>query len=262
MSNPSRSSVMQRVLVALDSQSAQSLLPAAAELAAQFQAELLGLFVEDTDLLRLSGLPFAEEICSSSAVARPLTREAVECRLRALAEQLRQSLADTARRAEVRWSFVITRVTVHRLAEESTQESDVLLLPQRVPAPEQARRASSAPLASAPIAVVYDGSAEANRALAIAGQVAERQRRGVFILLAASDIPTETLRRTVGRLLPEHGIEVRFASARIDTELDLRLAIQRQPCSLLLLPAQTPLLKGIARSQLVADLSPLVAIVR
>jgi hypothetical protein len=261
MSDPIPSSAMQRVLVAMDSPAAQYLLPAAAELAAQFQAELLGLFVENTDLLRLSGLPFAEEVCSSSAVARPLTREIVECRLRTLAEQLRRSLAETARQADVRWSFIIARGTVHRLLEESTRESDVLLLPQRVAAAEVTRHEPPQFVPRSPIAVVFDGSTEAERALAIGGQAAERQGRALLVVLA-TDVSAETLQRAMSRELPEHRVEIRMASTRIANERELRQVILEQPCSLLLLPANTPLLKGSALARLVAETSPLVAIVR
>jgi len=262
MNNRNPASVMQRVLVAMDSPAAFSLLPAAADLAAQFQAELQGLFVEDTDLLRLSGLPFAEEVCSSSAVARPITREAVERRLRVLAEQLRRSLAESARQADVRWSFVIARGTIQRLAQESTRESDMLLLPQRAPPAILARGSMSASLANAPIAIVYDGSPEAERALAIAGPAAARQRRSVFVILAASDDSTETLRQQAYRSLQAHGIDVRFAGDRVSDERDLRQTILLHPCSLLLIPANTQLLQGLALSQLVADISPLVGLVR
>ena len=49
-----------RILVALDaSASGRAALAGAAALAAELQAELLGLFVEDANLLRLASLPFS-----------------------------------------------------------------------------------------------------------------------------------------------------------------------------------------------------------
>lgn len=62
-----------RVLIALDA-NLRSLdaLRLAAELAARLEAELLALFVEDVNLIRLAGLPFAREVDRSSAVERQL----------------------------------------------------------------------------------------------------------------------------------------------------------------------------------------------
>ena len=54
---------VKRILIALDpSRRGQSALQAAAHLAAGTGAELAGLFVEDINLLRLAGLPFAREL--------------------------------------------------------------------------------------------------------------------------------------------------------------------------------------------------------
>ena len=53
---------VKRILIALDpSRRGQSALQAAAHLAAGTGAELAGLFVEDINLLRMAGLPFARE---------------------------------------------------------------------------------------------------------------------------------------------------------------------------------------------------------
>ena len=73
----------ERIVVALDaSPHSLAALRAAAQLAATIQAELYGLFVEDSDLLRLCDLPFCQEIGSFSATVRRLDSRSVERTLR------------------------------------------------------------------------------------------------------------------------------------------------------------------------------------
>ena len=56
-------SLVRRILVAVDaSHHSIAALEAAVELATRFQAELLGLYVEDINLLRLAQLPFGREV--------------------------------------------------------------------------------------------------------------------------------------------------------------------------------------------------------
>ena len=71
---------IRRILIALDA-STHSLaaLHAAAEMAANMQAELIGLFVEDENLLHLAGLPFAQEVRSSSAESEVASLTTTSC---------------------------------------------------------------------------------------------------------------------------------------------------------------------------------------
>jgi len=64
MNSPKREEpAIRRILVAMDTLSDnQAVLESAAELAAQLEAELTGLFVEDTDLLQAAELPVSLEV--------------------------------------------------------------------------------------------------------------------------------------------------------------------------------------------------------
>ncbi len=71
MTDPEARAPIRRILVALDASGASlAALDAAARLAATLEAELLGLFVEDEDLLRLAGLPCAREVGFTFTQAR------------------------------------------------------------------------------------------------------------------------------------------------------------------------------------------------
>ena len=106
MSEPGRAAEIRRILVALDaSPHSLPLLQVAAELASRMEAELLGLFVEDIELLRLADSPYACEILYPSATQTPLSRATMELKLRTLSEIARKALAAAASRAQVQWSF-------------------------------------------------------------------------------------------------------------------------------------------------------------
>jgi hypothetical protein len=99
-----------RSLVAFDNSRRSGItLETAAELAAQLQAELHGLFVEDENLFRLAGMPFAREIGGSSASTRPLNREVIERTFRAKAEEAKRGLIANAQRVQVEWAFQVCR---------------------------------------------------------------------------------------------------------------------------------------------------------
>jgi hypothetical protein len=82
---------------------------AVAELAKQMQAELLGLFIEDIELLRFAALPFAVEVGHASALPRALDLAAVERALRAQADSLRQVLSAALDPSAHAWSFRVAR---------------------------------------------------------------------------------------------------------------------------------------------------------
>lgn len=84
-------------------------LEAAAALADRVGAELVGLFIENPDLLRFAALPFAHEIGFASAQRRRLDVSALERALREHAAEAERALAGTAGRSAVRWSFRVAR---------------------------------------------------------------------------------------------------------------------------------------------------------
>ena len=75
MSEPATEFVVRRILVALDA-STQSLaaLRTAVTLAAELGAELEGLFVEDTNLMRMAMLPVARRVLFPSAAEENVAR--------------------------------------------------------------------------------------------------------------------------------------------------------------------------------------------
>jgi hypothetical protein len=126
-------------------------LEAAARVAGRIGAELIGLFVEDVELLRFAALPFAEEIGAASAARRRLDAEALERALRVRAAEAERALAAAAASVAVPWSFRVVRgfaaaellAAASEALEEASREALRLLLlgDERSPAARWAEEA-------------------------------------------------------------------------------------------------------------------------
>jgi nucleotide-binding universal stress UspA family protein len=188
MSPALRERKLERILVAFDTdEPGATALEAAAELAASVQAELAGLLVEDINVMRLVGMPFASEICRFTAVQRRLESGDVERQLRVRAGVARRSLARVAEQAGLRWSFRISRGVVAATLLEALLEADMVALGAtrqgRVRHPTEGRRAEPGP--HRPVVAAYSGSVVAQHALSVAARVARDTDRPLQVLLVA-----------------------------------------------------------------------------
>ncbi|MDN5848103.1 MAG: universal stress protein [Nitrococcus sp.] len=200
---------IKRIIVLLDSsRAARVALEAAAELAARRRARLLGLLVEDTDLLRSASLPFGREIGFTSGRIRPMSSADMERRLRRQAEEARRLLAAAGRRRAIEWSLQICRGQVEAETLAITLPTDLLVLRRidwargtglrfgqltvRIATtancsvmvlgePPQAPRQ--------PILVLYEGAETGDRALAAAALMARESKQEIMVLLPPSAEP-------------------------------------------------------------------------
>jgi hypothetical protein len=108
-------------------------LEAIAALAAETQAEVLGVFIEDTRLLELARLPFAAEIGHASARPRGIDVETLERALRFHADALRRALAAAFEPSAVHWSFRVAREAPSQALAAALAEghAPALLIPPR-----------------------------------------------------------------------------------------------------------------------------------
>ncbi len=218
--------VTERVLVALDaSPQSQAALRAAARVAAAMQAELQGLFVEDANLFHLCNSPFCREVGLRTAVVRQLESQTVERQLRVLAAEMRRSLARVAGEAQVRWSFQVTRGAVeHELL--AAAENSVLLSLGRTGWLTGSRLGSTTrtvvqrtlrPLLilgnheglTHPLTVIYNGSASADRALALAVRLAQRDGHALNILMVGQDA-AEAWQMQIAAVLEAQSVQPTF----------------------------------------------------
>jgi hypothetical protein len=99
----------------------------ALSLAGRLQAELIGLFVEDEDLLASAQYPFSREIVSSSASERKLNYDDMERSLRAWSTQMQQQLMTQAKQANVKFSFQTFRGKKTETLLQQTVTSSLLI---------------------------------------------------------------------------------------------------------------------------------------
>jgi len=214
MNSPRSGPDIRRIVVALDaSASSLSSLEAAARLAARCRAELVGLFVEDENLLRLADLPFAREVQPSGATERPLAAAQVARSLRVQAERARRTLGRIAGELAISNSLEVVRGNYLAEALSATVELDVLFL--RAGAAREASRIGRAARATGAargrvgqrrVWVLYDASPGAARVLAMARDLAAGARADIVVVVPApSAAAGDRLRSEAAALIGEAG---------------------------------------------------------
>jgi hypothetical protein len=126
---------IRRIVVGLDSAPCgRMVLEPAAAAAAKLEAELVGLFVENMNLLNFAGFPFAREVGFQSAMRRPLDVAAMERSLRIAATAAREMLAAVAGGTALRWSFRVTRGVLPAELLAAADEADLVVAGPQLPA--------------------------------------------------------------------------------------------------------------------------------
>jgi nucleotide-binding universal stress UspA family protein len=273
--------IVRRILVALDaSPHSLAALEAALSMALRFQAELSGLYIEDVDLLRLAGLPFAREIGHHSAQVRQLNIVELEQQIRGQTLRVRRIFARTTGRSSVRHSFNVSRGSVLREISRAASEADMLVLgragwsllrPGRMGRTARAIVREGPDLAlilerdtclGPPLVVVYDGSELAQKALAIAlAMLLEEEQSLLVLLLADGHERIQPLQSEVERALQE-GIEVRYRSLTGSTVERIARAIEEEGCGTLVLPARSVVLEDTAVQELMDEIQVPTLLVR
>lgn len=279
MSSMERESGIRRILVALDaSPHSLAALEAAAELAVRLRAELTGLFVEDADLLNVAGLPFARQVGAFSTGSRRLDTRRVEHQLRNQAEKARQALETTAERAQVRWSFRVTRGQVAAEVSAATADTDLLIMGQTGWSPGRRRRLGNTAqdvlsrtscLAmvlrqgmrlGVPVIALYDGGPASQRALGVALQLVQEKQGSLKVLLVAPRVSdARFLQDQVGARLGKSGMEREFQMVVGATGEELVRAVKDLGQGLLVL-GESELLTG-ERLQTLIDATECPALV-
>lgn len=299
MNLPPRLPVVARVWVALSrADTAGAALGLASDLAAELQAEIAGLFVEDIDLVRLAALPFAGETGLMSSTWRPFGAGELEHLLRLHAERAHRMLVEAAAQIGVACSFRVSRGVLAHEALDASGEAEAIVLgaqgvaPGWITAPVGAgartprARSARAPSEVAPgttalrpavrhaatvspprraarraVVVVFDGSSAALRALGLAAALAS----GVALhVLAVGDGAASAAerRRSVLAWLQERGVaSVVRTLPRFEPAAVLK-ALADQARALLLVPAPALAADPDALSRLLSGVRRPLVLVR
>lgn len=280
--------IIRRILVALDaSTDSVAALKTAARMAASLQAELVGLFVEDINLLRLAGLPFASEVQRVTGTGRVLDEAGMERDLQLQASQARRALANAAADAEATWTFRVVRGMVTTEILAAALEADLLTLGRASRPPIRRRQLGSTARAAVsqapgsvllghpgmdleqPVLATFDGTPAAAQALVAAANMARSGHSDLVVLLTnhvpGRDSPSaRELAEQCEAILSDKGF-----SAPDDYEYlphgdqdSLVRAAQARHCGLLVLGGSSPLLQGERLQHLLDELYCPVMLVR
>lgn len=268
---------IRQILVALDA-SPQSLaaLDCALAWAEALEAEILGLFVEDADLLTTADLPITAAVDASSARLRPLEPPEVERQLRAQARRARAALVARAAGSPVRWTFRAIRGTVTGELLAAAHGADLVAL-GRSGWPTAFRRGLGATAQAMvqlgpvpvlvlprgwrpgrPVLVLVDGSPAALRALDLAARLAPAREGALEVILTGSD---ERLDALVRDRLAAQGATARMHGGPADLD-SLAETARALAAGLLVLPATSPLAPAVVEDRRLSSLACAVLIAR
>ena len=274
--------MIQRILVALDaSPHSLAALEIAVDLAARFHAELLGLYVEDINVLRLAEFPFAREIGLFSGKSRQMETQDIEGQIKAQMARARQIFDGITARASMQASFHVARGGVGTEIIEAALDADVLILGRAGWSPDTRTRLGSTARAALcqspgltlvvqegthlnmPVLVVYDGSLLAQRALAITTALLRHEDTPLTLLLLTDNIKhAQRLQAQADTWVRAQGL---VASYRLLVESNVsKLAhiAQIEGCGIVVMPSNMPLLQDEALLKLLEAIKVPVLLVR
>lgn len=202
-----------RVVIALDTGSLSRMaITAAARLANGLRAELQALFIEDVNLRRLAGLPFARELGITSAQPRRFDIAELDRGIGMQTQQVRRALEAAARELPLTWSLEVVRGDLVAVILKRTASADLLVLGRtRRPSfrgvqSERAHRRPERRAGRHTIVAIFDGSAAAERVLEAALVLERRAHGGLLVAVAASDAEQgAALRGRAGAILKARG---------------------------------------------------------
>ncbi len=271
---------IRRILVALDaSPHSLSALQAAAELASELGAELIGVYVEDINLVRLAALPVTSEIGQASGRIQELDERKMTRQLRSLAQRAEQALAREAGRLQVHWSFTVSRGAIGAELWGAASEADLVVMGRT--GWSAGRRAGSsveAVLASEmrrtlvigtearlhpTLLVVHDGSEMSDRGLQTAALLAKSKGGYLAVVIIRPDSEqAQRLQRQVTERLQPYGLQVRYRWLHRSDSRALAELVASEPRCVLVLPAEAPQLHDLPLPEVLELLNCPVLIVR
>ena len=228
-------------MVALDATpKCMASLEMAAGLAAHMRAQLETLFVEDVNLLRLAGLPFATELDRASGEARSMDEAGIESELSSHVERLRRRLEWFSKNKQLQYNLRTVRGDY--LTEAMHAESDILFVfaSNKVSMVESVKVSGAGEPPStnwsrSPVYSMYYGDSGSDVALQIAEEIANLLGSELSIVLPPkiSDTLENVREKLTNQLGGRKNLSVKFARSDFATTME---ELGRSDCGLLVLP--------------------------
>lgn len=259
-----------RIVVTLGTgESNRSVLEAAVQLAATLGAELEGIFIEDSDLMRLADLPFTREVRPWPSPVESLSVERLQRELRAMARQAEHMLEQTVAETGVSWSFRVWRGSATSESLARTFEADVLSLGRtssRVH--HKARmhplsRRKSVRYSVSSINVLFTDSEQGARALVAACQLAKHLNVQLIVLLAENNAEQiRGLEKAATEIIESNSMNAQFTVLSDADVSSLVRTVNAKDNTVLIAEASHPLLQNENIDQCLETLSSPLLLVR
>lgn len=200
---------MRRIAITLDAfEVSAKALEQAVRLAERMDAQLEGIFIEDIDLIQITGLPFLREVRTVSRSEDAISLTRMEQELRVLARRAERLLSEQAARHNVVYSFRIWRGSIDNDLLAADIEADVFALTRLGAA---LTRSKSTPDRSTAVSVVFTDTEASVRALETAINLATDPDKELNILLPAEEVAEAVrLQQLATRQLGEDVASARF----------------------------------------------------
>jgi nucleotide-binding universal stress UspA family protein len=271
---------VRKILIALDaSPHSLAALNAAAELAARWQAQLLGLYVEDINLVRLAQQPGARQVAFYSATLQEYGPAQVEQELRAQAQHARQALSQVARRRQLQAEFRVVRGIISAELVQAAGEADLLIVgksgwsrrrrmgsttrmlvaqsPQQMLVLQQGARLGLA------LAVIYSGSSLSLKALQTSAALIQGSSGYLTIYLVADDIEkARLLQEEAASWLRHHSLQARFRWLIQPAAENLARQLEAEQYGALVIPGDCQNIPAESLSALIDEVGVPVLVVR
>ncbi len=231
-----------RILVALeDTGQLRVALEEAAVLAVRTRSELAALFIEDLNLINLSGLPFAREVLRSTASQRQLDPMMLARQMRLRVERLRSTLEGIAAEQKLHTTLNVVRGKLVADTLLASGPADVIFLMGRRLGGEFALRSNLPAARRRPVCVYWNATEAAGRALRVAARlVGDGPGEAIVLARQVSSKQQAELADRMRGDLRNVGREPRLVCLATDAHGDILVAARALGSRLLVLPVELP----------------------
>ena len=166
----------------------------AVEMAASANTHLRCLFIEDEDLIQVSGLPCTSEISLTTGRERPTSIDQMQRSLRSVAQQFKQTLRHEAQALQIAWSFDTVRGRIGDIGLKPRADATYTILGQAVSHRQQTRRVHG------PRKILLIGNDSPHQKHALEMLLRRFSQQKIEVTLVADNAETKTLSEIVQRV--------------------------------------------------------------
>ena len=247
---------IRRILIALDaSPASQAALELAADLAVRHKAELVGIYVEDINLLRSAEISFTQEVGEFSAIPRRVDSRQVESEMKAHASRIEAMLSSIAGKANLQWTFRRVRGLIPGELMSAAEDTDLIILGKKgwsegkqIGSTAQ-KLAALSPVQSiilehkvrpeTPVLVIYDGSPSSQNVLKTASRICNPGSTLTILVLAENQAAAQELYDGLKNWIEEQAFKIQFRWVNdLEGKRVPNLALI-SGCEIVILPAQS-----------------------